>query len=436
MENKRRNFITRLAGISGFALMPSFVKAADSAVHVQNIRLSSQDGVTRLVFDLDAQVTHKLFTLHNPERVVLDLERSRLLNAGLLDDMRSGLLKGVRSGVRNVEDLRVVMDLSGKTQPSSFYLRPENGEGHRLVIELKDPNFKGPEKQQLMRDVIIAIDAGHGGNDPGASGKLGTREKEITLDIARKLEKEINDKPGMKAVMIRTSDRYMRLRDRIKKARDNNADLMVSVHADAFPDPRASGASVYALSVSGASSETARLLAEKENNVDMLFGNIDLADKDEMVQQVILDLSLTGTIQSSLDVGDEILAELTKVGNVHRARVQQAGFAVLKAPNIPAILLETAFISNPREERKLRTPAHQANVAKAVLRGINDYFVRKAPPGTWLAQAGKAYTVRKGESLADISQKFGVPVKHLRTRNAIHGDQLKAGSELVIPQVV
>ncbi|MBI3188026.1 MAG: AMIN domain-containing protein, partial [Gammaproteobacteria bacterium] len=170
MENKRRNFITRLAGISGFALMPSFVKAADSAVHVQNIRLSSQDGVTRLVFDLDAQVTHKLFTLHNPERVVLDLERSRLLNAGLLDDMRSGLLKGVRSGVRNVEDLRVVMDLSGKTQPSSFYLRPENGEGHRLVIELKDPNFKGPEKQQPMRDVIIAIDAGHGGNDPGASG--------------------------------------------------------------------------------------------------------------------------------------------------------------------------------------------------------------------------------------------------------------------------
>lgn len=436
MENKRRNFITRLAGMSGFALMPSFVKAADAAVHVQNIRLSSQDGVTRLVFDLDAQVQHKLFTLHDPERVVLDLERSRLLNAGLLDDMRSGMLKGVRSGVRNLDDLRVVMDLSGKTQPSSFYLKPEKGEGHRLVIELKDPNFKTPEKQQEMRDVIIAIDAGHGGNDPGATGKLGTREKEITLDIARKLEKEINEKPGMKAVMIRTSDRYMRLRDRIKKARDNNADLMVSVHADAFPDPRASGASVFALSVSGATSETARLLAEKENNVDMLFGNISLGDKDEMVQQVILDLSLTGTIQSSLDVGDEILAELTKVGNVHRQRVQQASFAVLKAPNIPAILLETAFISNPREERKLRTPAHQANVAKAVLRGINDYFVRKAPPGTWLAQKGKPYTVRKGESLADISEKFGVPVKHLRTRNAIHGDQLLAGRELVIPQVV
>jgi N-acetylmuramoyl-L-alanine amidase len=436
MENKRRNFMTRLAGLSGFALMPSFVKAADSAVHVQNIRLSSQDGLTRLVFDLDAQVQHKLFTLHDPERVVLDLQRSRLLNAGLLDDMRSNMLKGVRSGVRNVDDLRVVLDLSSKAQPSSFYLKPENGEGHRLVIELKDPNYIAPAQQQEMRDVIIAIDAGHGGNDPGATGKLGTREKEITLAIARKLEKEINDKPGMKAVMVRTSDRYMHLRDRIKKARDQNADLMVSIHADAFPDPRASGASVYALSVSGATSETARLLAEKENNVDMLFGNISLEDKDEMVQQVILDLSLTGTIQSSLDVGDEVLAELSKVGNVHRQRVQQAGFAVLKAPNIPAILLETAFISNPREERKLRTPAHQMNVAKAVLRGVNDYFVRKAPPGTWLAQKGKIYTMRKGESLVDISQKFGVPVKHLRTRNAIHGDQLMVGRELVIPRVV
>ncbi|MDQ1362489.1 MAG: N-acetylmuramoyl-L-alanine amidase [Pseudomonadota bacterium] len=436
MENKRRNFFTRLLGLSGFAILPSFVKAADSAVHVQSIRLSSQDGVTRLVFDLDSPVQHKLFALHDPERVVLDLQRSRLLNAGLLDDMRSGLLKSVRSGVRNVDDLRVVLDLSGKTQPSSFYLKPDKGEGHRLVIELKDPNFAAPVKQQEMRDVIIAIDAGHGGNDPGASGKLGTQEKQITLEIARKLEKEINDKPGMKAVMVRTSDRYMRLRDRIKKARDQNADLMVSIHADAFPDPRASGASVFALSVSGATSETARLLAEKENNVDMLFGNISLEDKDEMVQQVILDLSLTGTIQSSLDVGDEILAELSKVGNVHRQRVQQAGFAVLKAPNIPAILLETAFISNPREERKLRTPAHQTNVAKAVLRGVNDYFVRKAPPGTWLAQKGKVYTVRKGESLADISEKFGVPVKHIRTRNAIHGDQLKPGRELVIPQVV
>ncbi len=436
MVNKRRHFMTRLAGLSGFALLPSFVKAGDSAVQVQNIRLSSQDGLTRIVFDLDAPVQHKLFALHDPERVVLDMQRSRLLNAGLLGDMRSNLLKGVRSGVRNVEDLRVVLDLAGKSQPSSFYLKPENGEGHRLVIELKDPNFSAPVKLPEMRDVIIAIDAGHGGNDPGAIGKLGTQEKDITLDIARKLEKEINSKPGMKAVMVRTSDRYMRLRDRIKKARDNNADLMVSIHADAFPDPRASGASVFALSVSGATSETARLLAEKENNVDMVFGNISLDDKDEMVQQVILDLSLTGTIQSSLDVGDEILAELTKVGNVHRQRVQQAGFAVLKAPNIPAILLETAFISNPREERKLRTPAHQTNVAQAVLRGINDYFVRKAPPGTWLAQKGKPYTVRKGESLADISEKFGVPVKHLRTRNAIHGDQLTAGRELVIPYVV
>lgn len=436
MENQRRKFMSRLAGLGGLAaLMPSMVRAGSNAVHISDIRLSTQDNLTRLVFELDAPVEHKLFTLHNPERVVVDLKQTRLLNAGVLEELRNSLLKGIRSGVRNVDDLRVVLDLNNKSQPSSFYLRPEGSNGHRLIIDLKDPTVRETEKQQNLRDVIIAIDAGHGGNDPGAIGKNGTKEKTVTLDIARKLEKEINARQGMKAVLVRTSDRYMRLRDRIKKARDHNADLMISLHADAFPDQRAKGASVFALSVNGASSETARLLAEKENNVDMLFGNISLEDKDEMVQQVILDLSLTGTIQSSLDVGDEIIGEISRVGHVHKAKVQQAGFAVLKAPNIPAVLLETAFISNPREERKLRTPAYQANIANAVMRGINDYFVRKAPPGTWLAQKGKSYKVRSGDSLAAISERFNVPVSHIRARNSLHGESLPAGREIIIPTV-
>jgi N-acetylmuramoyl-L-alanine amidase len=410
--------------------------AAASPVKVNNIRLSKNAQQTRIVFDLNGPVEHKLFTLHKPERVVVDLKQTRLMNVGLIEDMHTALLKGVRTGVRNVHDLRVVLDLKTKTQPRSFLLSPSGDQGHRLVIDLEDPTASAQDKKpkaQPLREVMIAIDAGHGGNDPGAIGNQGTREKDITLQIARRLEKLINKQPGMKAGLVRSSDRFMRLRDRIHRAHDMNADMMISIHADSFPDKRARGASIYALSVSGASSESARLLAENENKVDMLFGNVSLDDKDEMVRQVLLDLSLTGTIQSSLDIGDEVLRELTRVGRVHKKKVQQAGFAVLKTPNIPAVLLETAFISNPKEERKLRSPAHQAKVAKAILRGMNDYFARQAPPGTWFSQQDPTYTIRKGDTLADISERFKTPVSHIRSRNSLHNDRLQVGQRLVIP---
>ena len=435
VEKQRRKFISQLAGIGGLAAAPVMGQAALGPVKVKNIRLSRHKNQTRIVFDLNAPVDHKLFTLHKPERVVIDLKQTRLLNSGLIEDMHSPLLKGIRTGVRNTDDLRVVLDLNRKSQPRSFLLKPSAKHGHRLVIDLDNPGASEQETRprEQLRDVIVAIDAGHGGNDPGATGHLGTREKDITLQIARRLEKMINRQPGMKPAMVRTSDRFMRLRDRIKRAHDMNADMMISIHADSFPDKRARGASVYALSVSGASSESARLLAENENKVDMLFGNFKLDDKDDMVRQVLLDLSLTGTIQSSLDIGDEVLRELTRVGRVHKKKVQQAGFAVLKTPNIPSVLLETAFISNPREERKLRSSAHQSKVAKAILRGVNDYFARKAPPGTWLSQADKTYTIQRGDTLAEISQRFNTPVSHIRSRNSLHDDRLRVGQQLVIP---
>ena len=438
MENYRRKFISQLAGLSGLVATPMLGQAAARNINVQDIRLSKNNDQTRVVFDLDSPVDHKLFTLHKPERVVIDLKSTRIKNLGLIDDLSNKLVKGIRVGVRNLNDLRVVLDLKSKSNPRSFLLKPSDGQGHRLVIDLnglKDKNSaeKATKKKPVLRDVVIAIDPGHGGRDPGATGRMGTHEKDVTLQIARKMEKLINKQPGMKAAMIRSTDRFMRLRERIKKAHKLNADLMISLHADSFPDKRAKGASVYALSVSGATSESAHLLAEKENKVDMLFGNVDLYNKDEMVQQVLLDLSLTGTIQSSLDIGDEVLNELSKVGRVHKKKVQQAGFAVLKAPNIPAILLETAFISNPKEERKLRSSAHQNKLAKAILRGANDYFSRKAPPGTWLSQNGKSYTIKRGDTLALISQRFKTPVSHIRSRNSIHGDSLSIGQRLIIP---
>ncbi|RDH85620.1 MAG: N-acetylmuramoyl-L-alanine amidase [endosymbiont of Galathealinum brachiosum] len=440
MEKQRRKFLSQLtsqlAGIGTLAAAPILTNAASSYTQVQNIRISREPSKTRLVFDLDGAVDYSLFSMHKPERLVIDLKQTRLMNAGVLEELHSTQLKGIRTGVRKMHDLRIVLDLKSRTTPNSFLLEPKGNNGYRLVIDVKEQ--AGSRKREVvqkkkLRDVVVAIDAGHGGNDPGATGRLGTHEKQVTLQIAKRLKKAIDGTKGMRGELIRRSDRFMRLRERIKRAHELDADLMISIHADSFPDVRARGASVYALSVSGATSESARLLAEKENKVDLLFGDVDLNHKDKMVRQVLLDLSLTGTIESSLDIGDEVLKELGRVGRVHKKKVQQAGFAVLKAPNIPAILLETAFISNPKEERKLRSSAHQSKLATAILRGVNDYFSRKAPPGTWLSEAQEHYTIKRGDTLAGISDKYHLPVSHLRTRNSLRNDELRVGKKLYIP---
>jgi len=441
MKKQRRQFLSqltsRIAGLGVMAAAPVLSHAANSHISVKNIRISREPNKTRLVFDLDGPVEHSLFSLHKPERLVLDLKQTRLLDSGSLESLHSRQLKSIRIGVRNTHDLRVVLDLKSRTTPNSFLLEPKGNNGHRLVIDVKEQISSSQKRdvaqKKALRDVVVAIDAGHGGNDPGATGSLGTHEKNVTLQIARRLKKEIDSTKGMRGELIRSKDRFMHLRNRIKKAHELDADLMISIHADSFPDARARGASVYALSVSGATSESARLLAEKENKVDLLFGDVDLNHQDKMVRQVLLDLSLTGTIESSLDIGDEVLKELGRVGRVHKKRVQQAGFAVLKAPNIPAILLETAFISNPKEERKLRSTAHQNKLAKAILRGVNDYFSRKAPPGTWLSESQDHYVIKKGDTLAEISDKYSLPVSHLRTRNSLRGDNLRVGAKLYIP---
>lgn len=438
MKKYRRQFLKQLAGLGGMAGaagLPTLAHAK-AAVKINDIRLSKNEGYVRLVFDLSGNVDHSLFSLHSPERIVLDLKNTDM-NHGMVDRVpANNLIRGIRSGVRNGDDLRVVFDLGEKIKPRSFVLSPSANNGHRLVLDLheqaqtKTPNTA---KKKDLRNVIIAIDAGHGGKDPGATGKNGTREKVITLQIARKLQKVIDAQPGMQAVLTRTDDRFMRLRDRIAKARDNNADMMISLHADSFPDPRARGSSIYALSVDGATSETARLLAENENASDLLFGDVSLAVEDAMVKEVLFDLSLTGTIESSLDIGSEVLGQVGSVNKIHRKAVQQASFAVLKAPNIPAVLLETAFISNPREERNLKSSAHQKKMAQAISRGINNYFARKAPPGTWLSESASEYKVRGGDTLGNIASKFNTSVSKLRARNALYSDNLDAGQVIKIP---
>jgi N-acetylmuramoyl-L-alanine amidase len=439
MEKNRRQFLRQLAGLGGAATVSAipFVAqaAAGAKVKVKDIRLSTHKGYVRLVFDLDRSVDHSVFALNKPERIVLDLKNTSMTH-GMVDRVSANsLIRRIRSGVRDGDNLRVVFDLQQEVKPRSFLLGPSGKSGHRLVLDLHQEQVKPAvtKKKKKLRDVVVAIDAGHGGKDPGATGKKGTHEKTVTLQIAKKLEKKINQQKGMKAVLVRKNDRFMRLRERIRKAREYDADMMISLHADSFPDPRARGSSIYALSVDGATSETAKLLAEKENAADLLFGDVDLAVEDEMVKEVLFDLSLTGTIQSSLDIGDEILRQIKNVNRVHKKQVQQAGFAVLKAPNIPSILIETAFISNPREEKNLRSSAHQQKVATAISKGVTNYFARMAPPGTWLSASATEYKVKSGDTLGSIAKRYQTSVENLRARNAMHTSNLNAGQVLKIP---
>jgi len=285
-------------------------------------------------------------------------------------------------------------------------------------------------KEPPPRNVIIAIDAGHGGVDPGASGPNGTQEKQVVLAIARELEALVRRERGMRAVMVRNRDVFLPLRRRTEIARAHKADLFVSIHADAYNDRRVTGSSVYALSPRGATSEAARWLAERENAAD-LVGGVKLDDKDDLLASVLLDLAQTGTIEASLNVANRVLRELGRVGETHKDSVQQAGFMVLKSPDIPSILVETAYISNPDEEKRLTSPAHQKALAQAILAGIRQYFTEHAPPGTLLA--ARRHVIGRGESLAALAERYQVSPEALRAANGLRGEDLPVGKVITIP---
>ncbi len=411
--------------------------AAGDAVTVRGARLWAAPDNTRLVLDLSGPVEHRVFTLDDPPRVVVDLERARL--AATFDglDLARGYVGRIRHGQRPGGDLRVVLDLRHDARPKSFLLRPSGQYGYRLVVDLYDAAARrGPVKTVAQaaagrpRDVIVAIDAGHGGEDPGARGRRGTREKDVVLAIARRLARLVDAEPGMRAVLIRTGDYYIGLRERMARARRHRADLFISIHADAFRDRRARGASVYVLSRRGASTEAARWLAERENAAD-LIGGVSLDDKDDLLATVLLDLSQSATIEASIEAARAILRELGRVGRLHRRRVEQAGFVVLKSPDIPSVLVETAFISNPREERLLRSPRHQERLARAILRGIRRYFADHAPPGTLLAS--RRHVIARGETLLAIARRYRVSVEAIKRANGLRTDRLRAGRVLRIP---
>ncbi|BAZ94872.1 N-acetylmuramoyl-L-alanine amidase [Thiohalobacter thiocyanaticus] len=425
----------------GFLLLGWLTALWVGAAEVTDVRVWADAECTRLVLDLDAPVEHKLFTLSAPDRVVVDLEGARL-RADNLDDAASGPIRNLRHGVRNGRDLRLVIDLSGPVKPRSFLLKPDQQSGHRLVVDLETPGQarRSPERPtksvdqiRAPRDLVIAVDPGHGGKDPGARGSHGTNEKQVVLEIARRLARHIDQEPGMRAIMTRDGDRFLSLRQRMDIARDHDADLFVSIHADAFRDRRVQGSSVYVLSRRGASSEMARILAQSENAAD-LAGGVSLNDKDELLRSVILDLSQSASIEASLEVADNVLQGLKQVGKVHKDHVQQAGFVVLKSPDIPSILVETAFISNPSEERKLKQAAHQDKLARAMLAGIRNYFYSNPPPGTYVAMHNpREHVIRRGDTLSEIASRYNVSLRALRATNGLNSDRVYVGQTLRIP---
>jgi len=411
-------------------------------VTMQNVRIWAAPDNTRVVFDVSGPVEHKLELLSNPTRLVVDIENAKITQAISQPVSADKYLKNVRSAERDKSNLRVVFDLKKNIEMRSFLLQPNGQYGHRLVIDLYDENRQDAATRIITqadnkrsKDIVIAVDAGHGGDDPGATGPHGVREKDVTLKIARNLANLINQEYGMKAVLIREGDYFLSLRKRIGKAREHKADLFISIHADSFKDPRVKGSSVFILSNRGASSEAAKWLAERENAAD-LVGGVSLDDKDDVLASVLLDLSQTASLEASIGVADRVLSGLKKLGKTHKKHVQSAGFAVLKSPDIPSILVEMAYISNPEEEKNLKNAAYQTKLAKALLSGLKGYFRDYAPEGTLLAAvATRKHIIERGDTLSGIAQRYRVSMNTLRDSNRLKSDRIRIGQVLNIPAI-
>ncbi|WP_438768379.1 N-acetylmuramoyl-L-alanine amidase [Kushneria sp. TE3] len=485
-------FLTLLAMV-----MLSVMATAAQAAQLEGLRQWTDSDGTRLVFDLSSEAEADVFTLDNPARLVIDLANTTLnTTLGSAVDGR-GMVRDVRSGVRDGTDLRVVVELDRQATPNAFKLPPGGGHGYRLVVDLApgesgsrpsaassgddDPitamiqqqeqaargrlagsraTQTAPPTQQVSneptaesrqqakphprRDIIVVVDPGHGGKDPGASGPGGTHEKNVVLQIGRRVKTKLDAMDGFKAYMTRSDDTFIPLRGRTRIARERHADFFVSVHADAGGSSSPRGTSVYALSQHGATSERARWLAQSENRADLIGGvdgDLNLDDKDQVLRGVLLDLSMTATVNDSLAAGTDVLGRVSTFNKLFHSRVEQAGFVVLKSPDIPSLLVETGFLTNPSEERLLKSPAHQEKLADAIAQGIRQHFSRSPPPDSLLAWqrdqnrggGSNEYRVQPGDTLSGIAARNNVSLATLRRVNNLDTDVLRLGQVLNIP---
>ena len=446
---RRRLLLRGLAGL-GLGLLPLPVAGQAG---VLRLRMSVDGSTTRLVFDMEGPADYNIFPLEGPDRVVVDLAGARALAPLDVPSIPRSMIQGVRYAERNQQDLRVVLDLRTAGDLHSFVLLPAQGSPHRLVVDLTERPASAPAPAPVtspvlsdngvvareaprivLRDVVVAIDPGHGGHDPGAIGPGGTREKDVVLQIARRLAERVEQEPGMRPVLIRTGDYFLPLRERINRARAAHADVFLSIHADAFNDQRVQGSSVYILSERGASSEAARFLAQRENSADLRLGGVPIESKDDSLTSVLLDLAQSGSLEASHALATRLISEMHRVGKVRKAEVERANFAVLRSPDVPSVLIEAAFISNPSEERKLRTQTFQNSLADAVLTGLRAYFASHAPPGTLIAEGRRdRHIIRPGETLSGIAERYRLTVAELRAVNDLPNDRIFAGQVLQIP---
>ncbi len=422
--------------------------AVAAPVQVDSVRIATDSARTRIALDLSQPAEHKLFTLSNPHRVVIDIKPGRIVKSALPLPAGDGGVRKIRSANREDGTVRIVLDLEHPMKPRSFLLAADGQQPDRLVVDLapigslpavrRAPVLKAAPPRG--RDIVIAVDAGHGGKDPGARGPTGIREKDVVLRISRRLAEIIETDPHMRAYLTRSTDRFVNLRERMERSRSAQADLFVSIHADAFRDTRVRGATVYVLSSKGASDEAARRLADRENAA--LIGGVALDDKDSTLAGVLLDLSQNAALSASFDVGDEILQQIGRMTKVRKQRVQEAPFLVLKSPDVPSVLIETAFISNPSDERNLSSSTYRERLAQAIFDGIRDYFESNPPPGTVMAatqrpmpgrSADLEHVIRRGETLSAIANRYDVSVRRIRSVNNLRGDKIVVGKVLRIP---
>lgn len=477
-------------------MSPAFSVDAGQDAALTSVSYSNQAS-DRLLFDLSANVHHRYFMLNNPNRLVIDLENTHLQQALLPPPSNHPLFVNVRSSARNQNDLRVVIELKNDAEVKAALNNKGSGSQLQIDLAVKDAVAKANKSSNVVkdkvdsvaslekaqpvkvskargRDIVVAIDAGHGGKDVGAQGANGTQEKDVVFAIAKRLEGYVNAQPGMKAVMIRNGDYFVKLHQRVNIARSSKADLFVSIHADAFNDTSAHGASVYTLAKKGASSDSARWLADSENASDSV-GGAGIDTKDDVLASVLMDLSQTAAKEASQNVGSKVLKNVKTVSHLHREAVQKAGFVVLKSPDIPSILVETAFISNPDEEQRLNTNAYQDKMASALFRGIVAHFKQYAPANTLMAQMSKSgkvqqlakaepvedafvdsrvrvvrsdvddsfvatatsksqHVINQGETLSGIAQQYGVSMRALRMANGMDDGNVRVGQVLQIPR--
>lgn len=464
MENAqltRRSFLLKLGSTAGLLSTPfiSTSLLAAPAGKLTGVRLSGNNGTLNVSFILDNAVKYKVFTLSNPDRVVIDMQQTQMSGNLKQSKQKRPPLAGIRYAGHSGGKLRVVLDLTGATKMSSNMKAQSHT--HVLTVSLRSAaaapaaaKHQTSVRQQTPAPVrnntpsrqgnfVVVIDPGHGGHDPGAVGKKGTREKDVVLAVSRRLKARIDAAPGMRAILTRSNDSFVPLRKRIDIARNNNADLFVSVHADANHSSRIRGSSVYILSEKGASSEAAKLLAKRENSAyEVKVGDVRLAGNSAKIASILLDLSQNETLDRSLELAKSTLSELSRVSNPLRSKVESAGFVVLKAPDIPSVLVETAFISNPQEESRLRTPRYQQQLADAMFTGVRKFQIAHAPEtvrggGRKRVQQAVAgsrnYVVRSGDSLSQIADKHGVSVSTIKAVNRLKSSRIRVGQKLKIP---